>query len=88
MAGLGRGWFYPRQSDPADNSSPVTQTEADVWRGNATTVEFSGLSTAIDRLEQSLQTPGDSYSPAAQDEWEQVRRQLDSLEAELGRDEK
>ena len=53
---------------------------------NTAMVEFSDLKNDADRLEQSLRSRGDA-SAAGPDEWEQVRRKVQSLEDELGRDE-
>jgi len=59
--------------------------EAEGWRGNAALVEFAGLSSDADRLEQSLKTRGDA--PAGPSEWEQVGRRIETLEKEVGEDE-
>ena len=84
-------WLFPGQADAARNLAPANsssslQAETEVWRGNATMVEFSDLTSDADRLEQSLKSRVDA-SAAGPDEWEQVRRKVQSLEDELGRDE-
>jgi eukaryotic-like serine/threonine-protein kinase len=89
IAGLGQGWLFShpeagRNLGSADSPSNVQGT-AEVWRGNAAMVEFSELQNDADRLEQSLRSRGDG-SAAGPDEWEQVRRGVQSLEDELEQD--
>ena len=90
IVSLGQQLFFG-QADATRNLAPAispssVQAEAEVWRGNAAMVEFSDLKNDADRLEQSLKSRVDA-SAAGPDEWEQVRRKVQSLEDELGRDE-
>lgn len=90
IASFGQRWFFSEPADAGRNLAPANslsnvQAEAEVWRGNAAMIEFSGLKNDADRLEQSLKTRGDA-SAAGQDAWEQVRRGIQSLEDELGQD--
>jgi hypothetical protein len=86
IVGWGQSWFSPKQDAKQNlrpaNSSASGQGEAEVWRGNAALVEFAGLISDADWLEQSLKTRGDA--PAAPSEWEQVGRRIKSLEKEVG----
>jgi serine/threonine protein kinase len=91
IANPGLRWLLPHPTDAArefavaDTSSNV-QVEEEGWRGNAAIVEFAELEIEADRLERSLRASRDDASVAAPDEWERVRRGVQSLEDELRQD--
>ena len=91
IASLGERWLFPGQADTARGLAPAealsnVQVEDEGWRGNAAIVEFSELKAEADRLERSLRASRDDVSVIGPDEWEQVRRGVQSLEDELGKD--